>query len=119
MGYIIHQGETQFKIPRENFKAAFDALTPLIEEGLAWDRKEDATDLIHRLINLRWEPKVEKSGIVGLSFTGEKQGDEDSIFMTIAPFVEDGSFITVSGEDGDVWRYVFDGQRCTIVLPEW
>ena len=41
--------------------------------------------------------------------------------MAIAPYVEAGSYIEMYGEDGDKWRYVFDGKTVKEVYPkvEW
>jgi hypothetical protein len=50
--------------------------------------------------------------IVGLEFIGEKLGDEDALFAALAPFVDEGSYVAVVGEDGRVWRWVFRGCRC-------
>lgn len=38
------------------------------------------------------------------------------MFNTIAPFVEKDSYIQVSGEEGDSWRWVFNGTTCEEVL---
>jgi hypothetical protein len=65
-----------------------------------------------------WEPQVSKSGdIVGVSFIGEKVGDEDALFRAVAPAVDAGSYIQVSSDEGENWRWVFDGTRCDIVTP--
>lgn len=37
----------------------------------------------------------------------EKIGDDDIFFKAIAPFMNDG-FINVRGEDGNVWKWVFE-----------
>ena len=51
--------------------------------------------------------------VTGISFDGERQdGTETAMFDSIAPFVEPGSYIEMQGEDGEVWRWVFDGVNC-------
>ena len=54
-------------------------------------------------------------------FSGEKLGDDYSFFFTIAPFVEDGSYIEMLGEDGDKWRWIFKDGKCNEKYPkvEW
>jgi hypothetical protein len=55
----------------------------------------------------------ETNEIEGINFEGEKIGDEEALFDAIAPFVEPGSFLEMQGEDGALWRWVFDGKTCT------
>ena len=37
--------------------------------------------------------------------------NEDFMFGVLAPFIEPGARIEFRGEDGERWRYVFDGER--------
>jgi hypothetical protein len=53
--------------------------------------------------------------IVGLRFTGQKLGAEEVLFKLLAPFVESGSALTLRGEDGQVWTYLFEDARLKIV----
>lgn len=54
----------------------------------------------------RWIVDVTKNGdIDGIEFNGEKLGDDEFLFSTIAPYVEDGSYIQMRGEDGSRWRW--------------
>lgn len=39
----------------------------------------------------------------------EKWGDDEKLFNTIGPFVNDGGCIEILGEDGAGWRYLFNG----------
>jgi len=63
----------------------------------------------------RWHVTCdEETGEVeNILFEGEKIGDEDALFGAIAPFVEPDSYIEMQGEDGTLWRWVFDGKTCT------
>lgn len=59
----------------------------------------------------RWSPELDENmNVVDLGFTGEKLGDEEILFDAIAPYVKKGSFIEMSGEEGERWRWVFDGK---------
>lgn len=60
----------------------------------------------------------EAGEICGIQFWGEKIGQELEMFKAVAPFVEKGSFIEMSGEDGAMWRWTFDGLMCHEVYPE-
>jgi hypothetical protein len=56
--------------------------------------------------------------IIGIEFTGEKMGDDEKLFAAIAPFVEKGSYIEMQGEEGDIWRWVFDGEGVKEVMAK-
>jgi len=65
------------------------------------------------LENKGYIPEADDDGnVIDLDFAGDKLAyDEDKMFQKIAPFVEDGSFIEMRGEDGAMWRWVFsDGK---------
>ena len=53
-----------------------------------------------------------KDEMNSIYFEGEKYGDDDLIFNAIAPYVEDGSYIQMNGEDGAIWRWVFENGKC-------
>jgi hypothetical protein len=57
-----------------------------------------------------WRWNLDKD--YGIEFWGEKLGDDQILFDTIAPFVKAGSFIEMDGEDGMKWRWYFDGEKC-------
>jgi hypothetical protein len=61
----------------------------------------------------RWDLELGKSGVEGISFNGEKLGDDKILFDAIAPFVKPGSYLEIEGEDGLLWRWTFDGRNCT------
>ena len=56
--------------------------------------------------------------IINISFEGEKYGDDLIFFKVIAPYVEAGSYIQMQGEDGEMWRWVFDGKTVKEVKPK-
>lgn len=41
-----------------------------------------------------------------------KMGDEEILFRQIAPFVKDGATIKCTGEDDEIWRYLFTDGKC-------
>lgn len=76
----------------------------------------------------RWNALMdEHGGIEELTFEGENLGDEDILFSVLAPYTADGSSIVVVGEDGFVWRWLFEKgsvrrQNATLVFedsPNW
>ena len=51
-------------------------------------------------------------GTSWLECLGDALCDDRLLFDAIAPFVKAGSFIEMSGEDGTLWRWHFDGKQC-------
>lgn len=141
MGYRMDQGETKFRIKAENKTRAHQAVRALLKEtgkmggsssspvgGLtrhfSWVDMDDlrtAKTLEAQLEAWRWEPDVEEEtgDVVDLHFRGEKLGDDKTLFAAIAPFVESGSLIQMSGEDGGSWRWCFDDGKLGEKSPTW
>ena len=73
----------------------------------------DAFTVSEKMVDLfdayRWELYCdEENNISAIYFNGEKYWDDDTTLLkTIAPYVTDGSFIEMRGEDGEVWRWVY------------
>ncbi len=120
MGYLIYQVETEFFIPK-NFKfEAFISIKNLVKNSVENKNEisfvemseiECAETLEEVLAALRWIPENNESGdIIEVNFTGEKLGDDYQIFESIAGSVENESFITLIGDDGEtmkLWRWLF------------
>lgn len=65
-----------------------------------------------------WIPTTEDPGCVyDIYFSGENMGDDKDLLDTLAPFVKAGSYIQMQGEDGEMWRWVFDGETCKEIRP--
>jgi hypothetical protein len=118
MGYCITQVDSSFKIKEENLKPAYKAVKEqMADRAYHWNSEgwmKGLRDLVAVLEEWRYEAELddETGDIVGLQFSGEKLGDEFQLFQVIAPFVEAGSYLEISGEDGTVWRWVFNGTTC-------
>ena len=76
--------------------------------------------VIKKLENYGYTAELDDDGnIICLYFNGDKIAhDEDTMFQAIAPYVEDGSFIEMAGENGDRWRWVFKDGRCEEFRPK-
>lgn len=116
MGYCINQVDSKFSIEKENFQAAFDAALKLHNKDYDWTKKDWFVGLktLDEVFDAwRWELRWNDDGdIVDICFTGEKLGDDLPFLDAIAPFVVDGSYIEMQGEDGALWRWVFKDKRC-------
>lgn len=44
--------------------------------------------------------------------------DDTSLFNSIAPYVQNGSFIQMIDEEGRQWRWVFNNGKCKQVQPK-
>lgn len=68
------------------------------------------TSLEDALSAWRFDPCVLPTGDVEFSWSGQKLGDEEILFRTLAPFLEDGT-IDAKGEDSQFWRFeIEDGE---------
>lgn len=133
MGYCITQRGSHFKMNAENKLPALEALKEIAnmtdkmcggsssgEKWFAWvdmDYINDKT-LEDAITKWNWHTNNDKEGnITDIYFEGEKLGQEDILFETIAPFVEKNSFIEMIGEDDYMWRWCFDGKKCIEKTP--
>lgn len=128
MGYCMTQRGAEFRIKKENFAAALAAVKALADKpeqmgggsstGERWYSWVDtngfvnAKTLADAIGAWRWEVdcSAETGDVFGITFCGEKLGDDMIFFEALAPFVEAGSFIDMEGEDGCLWRWAFDGK---------
>jgi hypothetical protein len=142
MGYNMRQRGSNFRIKKENFDVALKAIVELADDKnkhqmsggfwqggkqtewhYAWVNMSDlaSAKTIKDAIGVwRWEvfsaePEISREieeDIVDIYFVGDKIGQENLMFEAIAPFVEDGSYIEMAGEDGAIWRWVFARGEC-------
>lgn len=122
----MNQRETVFNIKAKNIPNVIAAIKSLRgketidDKHFSWvDPKFSTRDNIADIMyDFRWEVEQDdNSNIVKIRFTGEKLGDDLVLFEQIAPFVEDGSFIEMSGECDDIWRWVFKGGKVKEISP--
>ena len=122
MGYCMKQRNSNFYVVDE--EAALEAIKGLAgketmgPEHFSWvDTREFLyADTFEEAMNAwRWETDSDWKYIL---FTGEKLGDDNLLFDAIAPYVEAGSYIEMLGEDGQIWRWIFDGKTCREVTAK-
>jgi hypothetical protein len=118
MGWSMSQAGCKFAIKRENHAPALAAIKSFIKRkgGFCWVSDGDAddwTNLAEALEELRWSPDLDGDyNITGVQFSGEKLGDDEAFFKLIAEFVESGSYIEMTGDEGTHWRWVFKDGKC-------
>jgi hypothetical protein len=118
----MDQTDSSFFIPKEFFGPALQSIFAIMTEessgGLQqiqdfrWvsgDEVLRSKTLSNALKAWRWRARLDKDdNIVDVHFTGEKSGDDYILFNAIAPYVRDGSYISMRGEDHYLWRWFFD-----------
>jgi len=117
MGYYMTLESSKFRIDVKNHRRAFKAIKALAGSETCGDHFswvdttgfKKAKTLAAALEAWRWDVEMDGDyNIVGINFGGEKLGDDEILFRTVAPFVESGSYIEMRGEDGCLWRWRFD-----------
>lgn len=122
MGYYMNTTNAQFVILKKNFQNVIDTLKELsAQKELDWiDNNviQASSDIVDIFDELRYEVDFNVIGdIYCIWFIGEKLGSDEIIFNSIAQYVEDGSYIEYSGEDTDMWRYVFENGKMQEKYP--
>ena len=124
MGYYVDMIKDKFYIKKENEQKVIDAIKEAVANGRihSWVIKKDvekSDNLQDTFLACRWdiEKLTNNHGYGNLYFDGEKLGDDYEFFRTIAPYVEDDSYIEMRGEDGDMWRWVFEKGECKEIYP--
>ena len=128
MGYCMDQRDSDFRITKKNKEKALEVVRESLinnwppKFGYSWidlqdiEQAETLEELFHAC---RWYVEKDKDDNINrIIFCGEKLGDDLLVFNCFAPFVEDGSYIEMVGEDGELWRWVFDGEKCTEETPQ-
>lgn len=129
MSYYMTLGDLMFEIKKENIEKALQAIK---NQAKTFEQKNLCAD-IDILLNAKTlnEALAEFSygvsehnidsvtgDIVSLEYFGEKLEDDEMLFAWIAPYVEPDSFIQMRGEDGDIWRWVFENKELYEVTGE-
>lgn len=128
MGYCMHQRGCDFFIPKKNKAKALAAIKKLAERkelmgGGSWsngkqtdkwfswvqtDEFVKAKTLKDAMVAWRWQiEEDDKGNVTSVYFDGEKAGDDEHLLRAIAPFVQDGSWIEMQGEDEAIWKWKF------------
>lgn len=113
MGYYITQQDQDFCIKKKNRSAALAAIKTLSDRrSYSWVHRNDvrkSSTFEMAMHAWRWEVHLNKQGdATSIYFEGQKHGDDAILFAAIAPYVESGSYIEMRGEDGEMWRWVFE-----------
>jgi hypothetical protein len=119
MGYCMDLMELNFKFKDGKDEQILEAIKSAINSGkvTAWVHEStinNTKNYIDALYECGWEYDEEHHI---LFFNGEKLGDDYNLFCAIAPYVENGSYIQMIGEDDDIWKWTFENGKCHEVTP--
>lgn len=126
MDYYMNMREFKFFIANENKAAALQAIKNLAGKEtygshFAWVSTEmflKAKNLEKAMSVWRWGISENENGDIDeIQFNGEKLGDDELLFKAIAPFVKEGSYIEMRGDDNAIWRWYFTGKDCIELTP--
>ena len=135
MSYSMEFREAEFEIKADKAKGALRAIQSLdpskgsgrdyrvsgLKRGFAWVETSEyrsAENLGEAFHAWCWDVRENSKGDWILNyFDGRNLGDESHLFSAAAPFVTPGSWIEMLGEDGERWRWVFDGETCKEKSP--
>lgn len=115
MGYYIDSCGCNFKMNKANADKALAAIKELFSQPgyiAGWVNTKkvlDAETFEEALEEARFDIDSSSDEYYdGIWFNGEKySGNEVDVLNAISPFVEDGSYIEMSGEEGERWRWIF------------
>lgn len=128
MGYCMDNRGGVFFISKENVPRALQAIKNLatqthrggggsygpgkkVVKHFSWVETNEITNAknIEEVFEAwSWTAEVDRKGnVTDIYFNSEKIGDEAILFEAIAPYVKDGSYIEMSGEDSAIWRWAF------------
>jgi hypothetical protein len=116
-------------IKKENADKVVEALrefaknfTNKYDNRIAWVDKDvliESESIENSFEEIRYPLILDEDGDYTIDyFSGEKLGDDWETFRAIAPYVEDGSYLEVVGEDGEKWRWIFKNGQCDEKYPE-
>lgn len=128
MGYCVEMKECEFFIKKENIDKAFNTLREYAKtkienkERLSWIDLHGVAyseTLTEALECCDFDILYNDNGdVYDVDWISEKLGDHDVILDVIAPYIEDGSYLQMYGEDGDTWRWVIKDNKCYWKTPK-
>ena len=139
MGYIITQLDSWFNIEAKHLDELLTEakllITPEAKEkngagGSTWRGKNIPVEKHYAWVDefgavnaktfkevakaFRWQIELDDEGdVYWIEFDGQKYGGDEMVFLnTIAPYVRKDSYIEMEGEEGERWKWYFDGETC-------
>ncbi len=119
MGYYISSTGCNFSMKKNKAPEALKALKQLFSSDFhaGWVRNKEVVNAktfeeALRAARFSVWGSHDSDEYSKISFEGEKySGDEMTTLEAIAPFVKKGSYIEMLGEEGEHFRWVFNGKK--------
>lgn len=118
MGYCIEMIDSSFKIKKENAQLALDSLKDFCRNNpyLKWvsnDTVIHSEDIVEAFDEIRYPLITDENGDYVIEyFSGEKYGNCENIFNSMAEYIEEGSYVDFEGEDGCKFRFLISNGMC-------
>jgi hypothetical protein len=110
MGYHVQQHDAIFAITRGKEEEALTAVLAVDAFGVY---KIDDLKSAFYAFGWGWSPWPGDENSDDMYMDSDRFNGDTGLFMeTLAPFVVEGSSITLIGEDLNIWRYYFKGGEC-------
>lgn len=102
-------------INKDDFDAALAAVKAAFPKNESIQRMAKLGDAMSYFC---YEPEYNDNGdICGVCFDGGKLRDDYEFWSSLAPFIEDGDYIEMEGEDFTLWRWAFKNGICKELEP--
>ena len=110
MGYNMYLMDYSVHIKKEDFADALNA----VKAAFPHDKDvQNSIELEEVMYEFYYYPEHDNQGnICDICFDGEKLQDDDIFWSALAPYMEDGDFIEMEGDDFNRWRWVFKDGVC-------
>lgn len=107
MGYYMSQQNAEFYIKADDVPQALTALQKW-GANVNFDEMKNAKDFSEAMWIYGFQVEFDKNGnCTDILFEYDKLRGQDELLAVIAPYVAEGSFLQMIGEDDAMWRWVF------------
>lgn len=97
-------------------EAMLSAINEFCANGASWVDAGPYDSFEYAMGEWRYDVSYHRNEVC---FEGEKLGDDETLWSCLAPWIIDGSYIECHGEDGAVWRWVFQDGKLRTQTPQW
>lgn len=115
MGYYMNLRDYSLHMKKEDFDAALEAVKAAFPKNDSIQRVKTLEDAMSYFC---YGSEMDDNGdICDLCFDGEKLRDDYEFWSALAPFMADGDYIEMEGEDLTLWRWTFKNGICKVLEP--
>jgi len=116
MGYQIYMREVDLRIRKENFEAALNALKEAFVSDRTWT--EHLKSLEDAMSDFGYIPEYDENGSIdGFEYEGKRLRGDYEFWTALAPYVEEGCYLEVEGDDLEIWRWKFRNGKVVVQYP--